>query len=610
MNVSKRTKKLTRSVVIFVVTFSWVFSGWPQIFNFPPQIQEVRAASPSVASRGTGTANATTITVTLSGTPASGNLYVIFLQSQTNSVTWSQNTGTSGWIEMYDSGGQAAYYKQIGTSEPNPVFLQSQNTRSGYSVLQITGHESPATQAPEAQATPATGASTTPDPPAVTPTGGSKDYLFIAVAGNNDARASYTVAPTNYANLNAFNTGGGPNGGAGATAERVLTASSEDPGTFTMGSSATWFANTIVVHPPAPVAPTVTTQAVSSIGSTSATGNGNVTADGGATVTERGVVANTTGTPTTADLKFTAASGGTGVFTASMTGLSASTHYYVRAYAINSVGTSYGSQVEFDTSAANTAPNAPSQDSPANSATGVSVTPTFTMTATDPDSDDVNYKVTIYSNSACDATVSTHDQSVTSTGWSQGTPYTSGVQGSFTLQSGDALSFSTQYWWRASAKDPSGTNTFTDSSTCNTFTTAAATISVTITANGTILYGTIVAGGSKATHSGDLNTTITAQNDGDVTETFNIKGQDTACPWTLAASSGSDQYAHQFCKTTDVSCTSPPTNYTALTTSYQTLYTSVAVSASRNIDLRVIVPDPSSCSDQQSVDIVIQAVAS
>jgi hypothetical protein len=99
----------------------------------------------------------------------------------------------------------------------------------------------------------------------------------------------------------------------------------------------------------APLAPTVTTQAVSDIGENTATGNGNVTSDGGATVTERGVVANTTGTPITDDLKFAAGAGGTGVYTASMTGLDSETHYFVRAYAINTVGTSYGGEVEFDT---------------------------------------------------------------------------------------------------------------------------------------------------------------------------------------------------------------------------------------------------------------------
>jgi len=100
-------------------------------------------------------------------------------------------------------------------------------------------------------------------------------------------------------------------------------------------------------------APTVTTSAVSSITSTTATGNGNVTADGGNNITERGVCWSTSTNPTTSSSKATA-SGTTGAFTASITGLSAGTLYYVRAYAINSVGTSYGSNVTFTTLAANT----------------------------------------------------------------------------------------------------------------------------------------------------------------------------------------------------------------------------------------------------------------
>ncbi|RLD49945.1 MAG: hypothetical protein DRI94_09990, partial [Bacteroidetes bacterium] len=62
----------------------------------------------------------------------------------------------------------------------------------------------------------------------------------------------------------------------------------------------------------------------------------------------RGVCWNTTGTPTTSDSKTTDGSG-TGVFTSSMTGLSGSTTYYVRAYATNSYGTSYGNQETFTT---------------------------------------------------------------------------------------------------------------------------------------------------------------------------------------------------------------------------------------------------------------------
>jgi hypothetical protein len=99
------------------------------------------------------------------------------------------------------------------------------------------------------------------------------------------------------------------------------------------------------------VAPTVTTQAVSGITATTATGNGNITSLGSPNPTQYGVCWNTGGTPTTSDSKTTqGATSATGAFTSSITGLSASTTYYVRAYATNDGGTSYGDQVSFTTS--------------------------------------------------------------------------------------------------------------------------------------------------------------------------------------------------------------------------------------------------------------------
>ncbi|SLM30215.1 exported hypothetical protein [Desulfamplus magnetovallimortis] len=96
--------------------------------------------------------------------------------------------------------------------------------------------------------------------------------------------------------------------------------------------------------------PTVTTQAVSNIGETTATGNGNITSLGTPNPTQHGVCWNTTGTPTTADSKTEKGdAAATGAFTSSMTGLSPSTTYYVRAYATNSAGTAYGDQVSFTT---------------------------------------------------------------------------------------------------------------------------------------------------------------------------------------------------------------------------------------------------------------------
>ena len=97
--------------------------------------------------------------------------------------------------------------------------------------------------------------------------------------------------------------------------------------------------------------PTTTTQVVSNIAATTATGNGNITILGQPSPTAYGVCWNTTGTPTTSDNKVdNGAASATGAFTTAMTGLTANTTYYVRAFATNTAGTSYGTEVSFTTS--------------------------------------------------------------------------------------------------------------------------------------------------------------------------------------------------------------------------------------------------------------------
>jgi uncharacterized protein (TIGR02145 family) len=94
--------------------------------------------------------------------------------------------------------------------------------------------------------------------------------------------------------------------------------------------------------------PTVTTNSISNIYSTTASGGGYVTSTGGATVTARGVCWSTSQNPTVSNSHTTDGTG-TGSFTSNITGLTAGTTYYVRAYATNSVGTSYGAQRSFTT---------------------------------------------------------------------------------------------------------------------------------------------------------------------------------------------------------------------------------------------------------------------
>lgn len=97
--------------------------------------------------------------------------------------------------------------------------------------------------------------------------------------------------------------------------------------------------------------PVLTTSAVNDITQTTANCGGNITTDGGSTVTARGVCWSTNQNPTIADTKTTDGTG-TGSFPSNLTGLTANTTYYVRAYATNGAGTAYGEQQSFTTQSA------------------------------------------------------------------------------------------------------------------------------------------------------------------------------------------------------------------------------------------------------------------
>lgn len=157
------------------------------------------------------------------------------------------------------------------------------------------------------------------------------------------------------------------------------------------------------------------------------------------------------------------------------------------------------------------------------------------------------------------------------------------------------------YYW--------GTPTYDDRIENFTYS-SPASISVNVN-DGVITYGVMQEDSSRSTLPGDLNDVQIATNDGSVTENFNIMGQDASgggCNWTLASFSGSNQYVHGFCNDTDLDCSSPPTNYTALTTGYQTLDTGIAVSGTVDLQLRLTTPTVSSCYGEQSVSVTVQAV--
>ena len=95
--------------------------------------------------------------------------------------------------------------------------------------------------------------------------------------------------------------------------------------------------------------PTVTTTSISSITADKATSGGEVTGDGGALITARGICMATTINPTLSNTVLTASSTGPGGFTSNINGLTPSTNYFVRAFATNVNGTAFGANYRFIT---------------------------------------------------------------------------------------------------------------------------------------------------------------------------------------------------------------------------------------------------------------------
>jgi uncharacterized protein (TIGR02145 family) len=95
------------------------------------------------------------------------------------------------------------------------------------------------------------------------------------------------------------------------------------------------------------VLPMLTTTLISNRTATTLTTGGNITSDGGAAITAKGVCWATTPNPTIND--FTTGGTGIGTFISNIAGLTPNTIYYIRAYATNIAGTAYGNELYFIT---------------------------------------------------------------------------------------------------------------------------------------------------------------------------------------------------------------------------------------------------------------------
>ena len=116
---------------------------------------------------------------------------------------------------------------------------------------------------------------------------------------------------------------------------------------FASNSSGTSYGNEVSLTTLANL-PTLTTNDVTGITATTATSGGDVTDNGNDSITARGVCWSTTENPTVTD-SYADYMAGTGQFSVTIYSLTPETKYYVRAFATNSAGTSYGNEVSFTT---------------------------------------------------------------------------------------------------------------------------------------------------------------------------------------------------------------------------------------------------------------------
>ena len=249
---------------------------------------------------------------------------------------------------------------------------------------------------------------------------------------------------------------------------------------YATNSVGTSYGAEITLNTAQAVATLAATTPVSAIGSTTATSGGNITYNGGATVSVSGIVWSTTSTPTISDSKTTDGVAN-GTYTSTITGLTPGTLYYVRSYATNSVGTSYGAQASFTTL------NIPTITATASATAITSSTATTGGTITADGGAEVTARGVVYGTSAGASTFSV------TTGTGTGT-YTISLTG---------LNPVTTYYVRAFATNSIGTVYGAETS----FTTIAIAPTLTTTAASSITKYAASAGGIVTSDGGS---TITA----------------------------------------------------------------------------------------------------
>lgn len=358
----------TKFFLCLLVMGVWVFSGWPQIWNnpsIPPQIQPVRAYATltyvggAEASGNSANYNVdlTNLTGGIASSPATGDL-VIVATGWVSTANGDPGVTTSGYTEVADlyandtrDANFSVNWKIMAGTPDTSVTCKGSSSASNGAVCVVHVWRNTNTSKPlDATTTTATLNNSTNqvNSPSITPVTPGAIVISTGLQTSTAVDDSIT-APSGYGNQVDISVDPGNAATAGISSKAWSGSGAEDPAAWTNWANTTsdsWAAATLAIRP-AVAAPTVTTQAASSVEDTTATCNGNITDTGGTNATARGCEWDTDSGAPYANSASDSGSYGTGAFTKGLTGLPSGTTIYARAFATNSAGTGYGSEVNF-----------------------------------------------------------------------------------------------------------------------------------------------------------------------------------------------------------------------------------------------------------------------
>ena len=188
----------------------------------------VACSTPDVVTQTTSSAVSTaTPSVSLPASIVSGNLLLIFVQSDGN-VTW---TTPSGWTTILGTASRVAgYYRVANGSEGSSVTVtQSGANPSAHASVQVNCYA--ASSFIEA----GTLVTSSVDPPSITPSWAPTNTLIVTMASQYSATADFSAGPSGYSNFQ--HTYNGFSSAMASATKQIIPGATENPGAFTPGTA-------------------------------------------------------------------------------------------------------------------------------------------------------------------------------------------------------------------------------------------------------------------------------------------------------------------------------------------------------------------------------------